>query len=212
MVVACLALGVALGGTSYAAVRLPANSVGTKQLKRNAVTSPKVKADAITGADVLESSLAQVPSAAAAGSAAQATHAGTADAAATATTANAAFSTFHDSGITLPNTLATIGALNVGAAGSYAISAKFWAYNLFGTGNTDCGCNLTAGTDSDHVIFDLEGDQFGDQEVVSLQVVHTFAAPGQAVLTCTDNGSAEIQIWNTKITAVQVARLTNTAF
>jgi hypothetical protein len=40
---ALLALFVALGGTSYAAVKLPRNSVGTKQLKRNAVISSKVK-------------------------------------------------------------------------------------------------------------------------------------------------------------------------
>jgi hypothetical protein len=40
MVVACIALSVALGGTSVAAIQaLPKNSVGTKQLKRNAVTS-----------------------------------------------------------------------------------------------------------------------------------------------------------------------------
>ena len=57
MVVACLALGIALAGTSYAAIKLPANSVGAKQLKRSAVTGPKVKANAITGAKVLESSL-----------------------------------------------------------------------------------------------------------------------------------------------------------
>jgi hypothetical protein len=43
MVVACIALAVALGGTSYAAIKLPKNSVGTRQLKKNAVTSPKVK-------------------------------------------------------------------------------------------------------------------------------------------------------------------------
>lgn len=42
-VIAYLALFVALGGTSYAAVSLPANSVGGKQLKKNAVTSKKVK-------------------------------------------------------------------------------------------------------------------------------------------------------------------------
>jgi hypothetical protein len=42
LVLAFVALLVALGGTSYAVVRLPANSVGKKQLKRNAVTSPKV--------------------------------------------------------------------------------------------------------------------------------------------------------------------------
>ncbi len=75
MVVACIALTVALGGTSYAAIKLPKNSVGTKQLKKNAVTSPKVKNNAITGADVLEASLGQVPSAA---SAVTATTAGTA--------------------------------------------------------------------------------------------------------------------------------------
>jgi hypothetical protein len=42
-VIASIALIVALGGTSYAAVTLPANSVGTAQLKNNAVTSLKVK-------------------------------------------------------------------------------------------------------------------------------------------------------------------------
>jgi hypothetical protein len=57
MVVACIALIVALGGTGYAAIILPANSVGTKQLKRNAVVSKKVKNNSITGADVRESTL-----------------------------------------------------------------------------------------------------------------------------------------------------------
>ncbi len=41
--VAYLALFVALGGTSYAAINLPRNSVGTTQLKSNAVTSAKVR-------------------------------------------------------------------------------------------------------------------------------------------------------------------------
>lgn len=42
-VVAYLALCVALGGTSYAAITLPANSVGTRQDKNNAITSGKVR-------------------------------------------------------------------------------------------------------------------------------------------------------------------------
>ena len=42
-VLAAIALLVALGGTSYAAVVLPANSVGTAQLKNSAVNSIKVK-------------------------------------------------------------------------------------------------------------------------------------------------------------------------
>jgi len=41
--VALLALFVALGGTSYAAATLAADSVGTRQLRRGAVTSAKVK-------------------------------------------------------------------------------------------------------------------------------------------------------------------------
>ena len=40
-VVATLALFVALGGSSYAALNLPKASVGAKQLKKNSVTLPK---------------------------------------------------------------------------------------------------------------------------------------------------------------------------
>jgi hypothetical protein len=47
-VVASIALFIAIGGGAYAAITLPANSVGTKQLKRNAVTAQKVKNSAIT--------------------------------------------------------------------------------------------------------------------------------------------------------------------
>lgn len=43
LVVSCLALAVALGGTGYAAVVLPANSVGTKQLRNGAVIASKIK-------------------------------------------------------------------------------------------------------------------------------------------------------------------------
>jgi hypothetical protein len=42
LVVALVALFVALGGTSYAALRLPENSVGTAQLKNGAVTKGKI--------------------------------------------------------------------------------------------------------------------------------------------------------------------------
>jgi hypothetical protein len=56
LVVACLALAVALGGTGYAAVVLPANSVGTKQLKNGAVVASKVKAHSL-----LPSNFAQPP-------------------------------------------------------------------------------------------------------------------------------------------------------
>jgi len=49
MVVACIALGVALGGTSYATVlSVPNNSVTTAKIKNGAVTTAKLKNDAVT--------------------------------------------------------------------------------------------------------------------------------------------------------------------
>lgn len=83
MVVACIALAVALGGTGYAAIKLPRNSVGTQQLRKNAVVASKlsarsvgpqklqnnavttrsVKDNQLTGAKIAESTLAQVPNA-----------------------------------------------------------------------------------------------------------------------------------------------------
>ena len=50
-VTALLALVVATAGTSYAAVTLPKNSVGTKQLQKNAVVSKKVKDGSLLAAD-----------------------------------------------------------------------------------------------------------------------------------------------------------------
>lgn len=47
-VVATLALFIALGGASYAAIQIPKNSVGAKQLKKNAVTAKKIKKNAVT--------------------------------------------------------------------------------------------------------------------------------------------------------------------
>jgi hypothetical protein len=49
-VVAYLALFVALGGTSYAAIRLPAGSVGTKQLRKGAVTNRKLATGSVGAA------------------------------------------------------------------------------------------------------------------------------------------------------------------
>ncbi len=50
-VTATLALFVALSGSAYAAIKLPANSVGTPQLRDKAVTSPKVLDGSLLAAD-----------------------------------------------------------------------------------------------------------------------------------------------------------------
>src|SRR3954463_13359585 len=56
-VMSCVAVFIALGGTGYAAVKLPKNSVGSKQIKKNAVSSSKVKNGSLTKSDFKASDL-----------------------------------------------------------------------------------------------------------------------------------------------------------
>ncbi|MCW3065582.1 MAG: hypothetical protein JWN32_2754 [Solirubrobacterales bacterium] len=72
-VMATIAVFIALGGSGYAALKLPRNTVGTKQLRSHAVTNSKlapgavtgsrVKPNGLTGAEINEAALGQVPSA-----------------------------------------------------------------------------------------------------------------------------------------------------
>ena len=57
MIVALLAFFIALGSGAYAAVRLPANSVGTRQLKSGAVSGAKLHNNAVTSHKVKDDSL-----------------------------------------------------------------------------------------------------------------------------------------------------------
>jgi hypothetical protein len=56
-----IALFIALGGVSYAALKLPANSVGTKQLKDGAVTGRKVKPNSLLAKDFKAGQLSPGP-------------------------------------------------------------------------------------------------------------------------------------------------------
>jgi hypothetical protein len=56
-VAAYLALFIALGGVSYAALKLPKNSVSAKQIKRNAVRSDEVKNGSLKRGDFLAGQL-----------------------------------------------------------------------------------------------------------------------------------------------------------
>jgi hypothetical protein len=80
-VIATLALILAIGGTSYAAV-----SINGKNLKNRSVAGKKLKKNTVTGTEVRESKLGKVPTATLADRAAQADNAATADTAAGSTT------------------------------------------------------------------------------------------------------------------------------
>jgi hypothetical protein len=84
-VMATIAVFIALGGTGYAAIHLPRNSVGRRQLRTHAVSSSKlavgavtasrVRSNSLTGAQINEGTLGTVPSALAAGAAQNAANA-----------------------------------------------------------------------------------------------------------------------------------------
>ena len=58
LVIACISLLVAMGGTGYAtALQVPRNSVGPAQLKTAAVTNPKLARNAVTSIKVANGSL-----------------------------------------------------------------------------------------------------------------------------------------------------------
>ena len=57
MVVALLALFIALAGTSYAAIKLPADSVGTKTIKNGAIHRVDLAANAVDSARVADHTL-----------------------------------------------------------------------------------------------------------------------------------------------------------
>ncbi len=113
LVISMLALFVALGGASYAAIgknsvgskQLKKNAVTSKKIKKNAVTAKKIKKNAVTGAKVKESSLSTVPEATHAGSADSATNATNATNATSATSATNATNADHTAGYsTFPQT------------------------------------------------------------------------------------------------------------
>jgi hypothetical protein len=57
-ILALLALFVALAGTSYAAISLPRNSVGTKQIRKHAVTSSKLAKHSVAASNLDPKSIA----------------------------------------------------------------------------------------------------------------------------------------------------------
>ena len=56
-VMSSIAVFIVLGGSAYAAVKLPKNSVGAKQIKKGAVTRSKLANGAVNGSKVAAGSL-----------------------------------------------------------------------------------------------------------------------------------------------------------
>jgi hypothetical protein len=207
MVMAAAALVVALGGTGYAAVVLPSNSVGTAQLKKNAVVSSKVKDGSLLKADFKAGQL----SAGAAGPTGPAGPAGAVGPAGPAGPAGPsdAYAGYKDGPVAAPGSLSTIATLNIPQAGNYVIFAKLWMFDNVNTGVlTDC--ELSAGSDTDKTRTMLTGNSGNvvTGAAVALNIVHVFSTAGAVELKCNAFG-VSVNINNIKITAIKVGNLTN---
>jgi hypothetical protein len=209
MIVACIALFVALGGTATAVTYVvssnsqigPGTVSGNKpptgkhsNIIAGSINGNDVADNSLHGTDINESTLGQVPSAA---------------------KANDAFSTFHDGALDVPSFIGSLGNpiadLSIPHAGSYVINATLTLTSGGGTAG-EAYCVLNAGGDTDrknvttHVATTLGG------ESMALQVVHTFSDGALVTLSCADYGVATEKAEYIKITAVQVNNLTNSGF
>jgi hypothetical protein len=159
-VTSLIALLVALGGTSYAAITLPKNSVGTKQLKKNAVTSPKIKNGAVTAAKINTKGLT-VPNA---------LHATSADNATNATNATNAANATHANSATQADNATTLGGLGV---------ASFLPSSRLLTGSASA--NAAAGTEifaDSSVGVDVQVGTAGSPRLVNTNATTSIAVTG----------------------------------
>lgn len=227
MIVACVALFVALGGTSIAAVsQLAANSVGTAQLKNNAVVTAKIKSGGVGASDIASNAVqtAKIKNSAVTApkiGAGAITNAKLADnavnsakvedgslaasdlAAGTIPAPTAALVRFLNGPVAVPATLTTLANLSIPAAGNYVLIAKAYV-----TGSATVTCRLEAGTDFDESRA-TPGSATDPQTIVTL-VGHSFTAAGSVDFRCSRGAAGDAAAQFIKVAAIQAGTVTNT--
>lgn len=193
-VMATIAVFIALGGASYAAIKLPKNSVGAKQLKKNAVTPTKLSK---ASRQALQGPAG--PSG-----------------------AGPAYGVFHQDAVELtgstPRTIVTLTGL---PAGSYAIVAKAEVF-AGSTKSISVSCDLGAGgasgsgEPSDGSLSIVGNGTLGSAAAsnISYQLLHTFGADGGTVtLSCTEESqsSDKAEVVASRIYAMRVVSQTSIA-
>ena len=204
MIVACIALALALGGTGVAAtVALAPNSVGTPQLKPNAVTAAKVRNGSLSKADFRVGQLPAGP----AGRAGPAGPGGPAGPRGEAGPAGAAgpsdaFSRFQIAPVTVPQSLTTLSSLPLPQAGKYVVWAK--AYFRSPTqGVVTCRLVVGAGYDESQTLMRGDGAPFP----LATNAVADLASAGSADFRCFSADPNTQASW-INMSAIKVANLT----
>lgn len=195
MVVALCALLVALSGTSYAALKLPKNSVGPKQLKKNAVSSSKkVKGGALLLSDFRKSQRSRLRGPQGVPGPVGATGATGPVGPSNAYTAAPASQVANED-VTLSNL----------PPGSYVIVAKADAFTL-GDGIYQVNCELTAGGVEDSMsttVAKAAPAEVFVQESLSQHVTGVLTSSGSATFRCNE-ATGSVGIYSPRVTAIRL--------
>ncbi|MBJ7356223.1 hypothetical protein [Nocardioides sp.] len=187
LIVSALALVVALGGTAYAAVQLPKNSVGAAQIKKNAVRSGEVKNGSLKARDLKK---------------------GAADPAVTVLAVNQALVPIT-ADVNAPNRT-VVRTLDL-AAGSYYVEAAVFVENLSGAqiGEPRCflrstGATLAGGTMGFYALLrpDTGSDVYRDQ--FQLDAAFRLPAAGTVLVECTKQSGAQSVSAAASMSAIRV--------
>jgi len=222
MIIAIAALVVAGAGAGSAATTLLTGA----QIKDGSLTGKDVKDKSLTTKDFKGSVAGARGPAGPAGSAGATGPTGPAGVAGAAGAPGApgasgppgpsnAFSRFRDGLVPIANVNTPVAQLVIPEAGSYVIFAKTVFNNDDPVNGAFPTCTLAAegDTDTGQVLLGPDNAAFATAEVLmeSLNVVHTFTAPGVVNLNCisTNNATNTTFASDTKITAIKVGTLSN---
>jgi hypothetical protein len=215
-VISCIALAVALGGTSYAAVTLPRNSVGTAQLQRNAVISSKIKDGSLLESDFKPGQLPAAPGGPAGpqgapgpagpkgdkGDKGSKGDKGDKGSPGVVSAYSTAVGTIFQP---LTGSPAVIASLSL-PAGKYALFGRVTIAWQPGSSTFLAQCRLDGESDIDRA--QVVGAS-GEDAVIALSVLHEFKTAGKAELRCSDSSLAEARWSMARITAIQANTLVN---
>ena len=213
LVVACVALVVSLGGTTYAAVTLPAGSVGARQLQTDAVTSAKVKNGSLRRVDfppsIFSGSSIVGPKGDNGDKGDKGAKGDTGDKGAKGDKgASGTSDAYVDSVIGGPITVGVttrLASLRITDPGKYVIWSKL---TLFGdaTYGTLTTCTLAAENETDRHVASL--DRSKSDSIAGL-VTHEFTSAGTINLTCeAGTGGNTSSAYDIRIVAIKVSSIT----
>ena len=217
--ISCIALAVALGGTSYAAVTLPRSSVGTVQLQKNAVISSKIKDGSLLESDFKPGQLPAAPGGPAGppgaagpagpkgdkgdkGDKGSKGDKGDKGSPGVVSAYSTAVGTIFQP---LTGSPAVIASLSL-PAGKYALFGRVTIAWQPGSSTFVAQCRLDGESDIDRA--QVVGAA-GENAVVALSVLHEFKTAGKAELRCSDSSLAEARWSMARITAIQANTLVN---